>query len=101
MKYIWNAEQFSVSFREAAMRLLKWQNTDKGRDFVKQALSYFLWKWPYKRENLKMDRSETLLSIFHSFCHAGLVPTSPVLTQICIFRHDIAPYRMVRSDRNF
>ena len=58
MKYIWNAEQFSVSFREAAMRLLKWQNTDKGRDFIKQALSYFLWKWPYKRGNLKMDRPE-------------------------------------------
>jgi len=58
MKYIWNAEQFSVSFREAAMRLLKWQNTDKGRDFIKQALAYFLWKWPYKRGNLKMDRPE-------------------------------------------
>ena len=58
-------------------------------------------KWPYKRGNLKMDRPETLLLIFHSFCHAGLVPTFPVLTQICIFRHDIAPYRMVRSDRNF
>ncbi len=58
MKYIWNAEQFSVTFREAAMRLLKWQNTDKGRDFIKQALSYFLWKWPYKRGNLKMDRPE-------------------------------------------
>ncbi|MBR4558013.1 MAG: Rpn family recombination-promoting nuclease/putative transposase [Fibrobacter sp.] len=58
MKYIWNAEQFSATFREAAMRLLKWQNTDKGRDFIKQALSYFLWKWPYKRGNLKMDRPE-------------------------------------------
>ena len=58
MKYIWNAEQFSVSFREAAMRLLKWQNTDKGKDFIKQALAYFLWKWPYKRGNLKMDRPE-------------------------------------------
>jgi len=40
------------------MRLLKWQNTDKGRDFIKQALAYFLWKWPYKRGNLKMDRPE-------------------------------------------
>ncbi len=58
MKYIWNAQQFSVSFREAAMRLLKWQNTDEGRDFIKQALSYFLWKWPYKRGYLKMDRPE-------------------------------------------
>ena len=58
MKYIFNAEQFSVSFREAAMRLLKWQNTDKGKDFIKQALAYFLWKWPYKRGNLKMDRPE-------------------------------------------
>ena len=58
MKYIWNVEQFSVSFREAAMRLLKWQNTDKGKDFIKQALAYFLWKWPYKRGDLKMDRPE-------------------------------------------
>ena len=58
MKYIWNAEQFSISFREAAMRLLKWQNTDKGKEFIKQALAYFLWKWPYKRGKLKMDRPE-------------------------------------------
>jgi hypothetical protein len=58
MKYIWNAEQFEISFREAAMHLLRWQNTDKGRDFIKQALSYFFWKWPYKREDLKMDRPE-------------------------------------------
>ena len=40
------------------MHLLRWQNTDKGRDFIKQALSYFFWKWPYKREDLKMDRPE-------------------------------------------
>ena len=58
MKYIWNAEQFEISFRKAAMHLLRWQNTDKGRDFIKQALSYFFWKWPYKREDLKMDRPE-------------------------------------------
>jgi hypothetical protein len=58
MKYIWNVEQFEISFREAAMHLLKWQNTDKGRDFIKQALSYFFWKWPYKRGDLKMDRPE-------------------------------------------
>ena len=58
MKYIFNAEQFEISFREAAMHLLKWQNTDKGRNFIKQALSYFFWKWPYKRGNLKMDRPE-------------------------------------------
>ena len=38
--------------------LLKWQNTDEGRNFIKQALSYFLWKWPYKRGYLKMDRPE-------------------------------------------
>ncbi len=60
MKYIWNAEQFEISFRDAAMHLLRWQNTDKGRDFIKQALSYFFWKWPYKRGNLKMDRPEII-----------------------------------------
>ena len=60
MKYIWNAEQFEISFRDAAIHLLRWQNTDKGRDFIKQALSYFFWKWPYKREDLKMDRPEIL-----------------------------------------
>ncbi len=41
-----------------AMHLLRWQNTDKGRDFIKLALSYFFWKWPYKRGDLKMDRPE-------------------------------------------
>ena len=60
MKYIFNAEQFEISFREAAMHLLRWQNTDKGRDFIKQALSYFFWKWPYKRGDLKMDRPEII-----------------------------------------
>ena len=42
------------------MHLLRWQNTDKGRDFIKQALSYFFWKWPYKRGDLKMDRPEII-----------------------------------------
>ena len=60
MKYIFNAEQFEISFREAAMHLLRRQNTDKGRDFIKQALSYFFWKRPYKRGDLKMDRPEII-----------------------------------------
>ena len=42
------------------MHLLRWQNTDKGRNFIKQALSYFFWKWPYKRGDLKMDRPEII-----------------------------------------
>ena len=42
------------------MHLLRRQNTDKGRDFIKQALSYFFWKWPYKRGDLKMDRPEII-----------------------------------------
>ena len=53
-------EKFSVSFREAAMHLLKMQNTDEGRDFIKQSLSYFFWKWPYKSEVIKMDRPEII-----------------------------------------
>ena len=53
-------EKFSVSFREAAMHLLKMQNTDEGRDFIKQSLSYFFWKWPYKSEVIKMDSPEAI-----------------------------------------
>ena len=60
MKYIWNAEQFTVSFRDAALHLLRMQNTDEGRDFIKQSLSYFFWKWPYKSEDIKMDRPEIM-----------------------------------------
>ena len=60
MKYIWNAEQFTVSFRDAASHLLRMQNTDEGRDFIKQSLSYFFWKWPYKSEDIKMDRPEIM-----------------------------------------
>ncbi|WP_290728594.1 Rpn family recombination-promoting nuclease/putative transposase [Fibrobacter sp. UBA3629] len=60
MKYIWDMEKFSVSFREAAMHLLKMQNTEEGRDFIKQSLSYFFWKWPYKSEVIKMDRPEII-----------------------------------------
>ena len=60
MKYIWDMEKFSVSFREAAIHLLKMQNTEEGRDFIKQSLSYFFWKWPYKSEVIKMDRPEII-----------------------------------------
>lgn len=60
MRYIWDVEKFSVSFREAALHLLKMQNTDEGRDFIKQSLSYFFWKWPYKSEVIKMDSPEAL-----------------------------------------
>lgn len=60
MKYIWDVEKFSISFREAAAYLLKKQNTAEGRDFIKQSLSYFFWKWPYKSEAIKMDRPEII-----------------------------------------
>ena len=60
MKYIWDVEKFSVSYREAALHLLKMQNTDEGRIFIKQALSYFFWKWPYKSEVIKMDSPEAI-----------------------------------------
>jgi hypothetical protein len=60
MKYIWDVEKFSISFREAAKHLLKMQNTDEGRNFIKQALSYFFWKWPYKSEVIKMDSPEAI-----------------------------------------
>ena len=60
MRYIWDVEKFSVSFREAALHLLKMQNTDEGRNFIKQSLSYFFWKWPYRSEVIKMDSPEAL-----------------------------------------
>ena len=60
MKYIWDVEKFSVSFREAAKHLLKMQNSNEGKDFIKQALSYFFWKWPYKSEVIKMDSPEAI-----------------------------------------
>ena len=60
MKYIFDVENFSITFREAALHLLKMQNTDEGRDFIKQSLSYFFWKWPYKSEVIKMDSPEAI-----------------------------------------
>ena len=60
MKYIFDIEKFSISFREAAVHLLKMQNTDEGKDFIKQSLSYFFWKWPYKSEEIKMDSPEAI-----------------------------------------
>ena len=60
MKYIFDIEKFSISFREAAAHLLKMQNTDEGKDFIKQSLSYFFWKWPYKSEAIKMDSPEAI-----------------------------------------
>lgn len=60
MKYIFDIEKFSISFREAAAHLLKMQNTDEGKDFIKQSLSYFFWKWPYKSEEIKMDSPEAI-----------------------------------------
>ena len=35
-------------------------NTDEGKDFIKQALSYFFWKWPQKSEGIKMDSPEAI-----------------------------------------
>lgn len=60
MKYIFDVEKFSITFREAALHLLKMQNTDEGKDFIKQSLSYFFWKWPYKSEVIKMDSPEAI-----------------------------------------
>lgn len=60
MKYIFDVEKFSITFREAALHLLKMQNTNEGKDFIKQSLSYFFWKWPYKSEVIKMDSPEAI-----------------------------------------
>lgn len=58
LKYIFKEEQFTVSFREAAAHLLKLDRSPEGRDFIKQSLSYFLWRWPNKHKDIKMDRPE-------------------------------------------
>ena len=58
LKYIFNEEKFTVSFREAAAHLLKLDRSPEGRDFIKQSLSYFLWRWPKKQKDIKMDRPE-------------------------------------------
>lgn len=58
LKYIFKEEQFTISFREAAAHLLKLDRTPEGRDFIKQSLSYFLWRWPNKHKDIKMDRPE-------------------------------------------
>ena len=58
LKYIFDEEKFTISFREAAALLLKLDRSPEGRDFIKQSLSYFLWRWPHKHEDMKMDRPE-------------------------------------------
>lgn len=58
LKYIFKEEQFTISFREAAAHLLKLDRSPEGRDFIKQSLSYFLWRWPNKHKDIKMDRPE-------------------------------------------
>ena len=58
LKYIFNEEKFTVSFREAAAHLLKLDRSPEGRNFIKQSLSYFLWRWPNKHKDIKMDRPE-------------------------------------------
>ena len=60
MKYIWDERKFEITFPEAAKHLLKMHNTDEGKDFIKQALSYFFWKWPHKSEEIKMDSPEAI-----------------------------------------
>lgn len=58
LKYIFSEEKFTVSFREAAAHLLKLDRSPEGKDFIKQSLSYFLWRWPNKHKDIKMDRPE-------------------------------------------
>ena len=47
-----------ISFREAAAHLLKLDHSPEGKEFIRQSLSYFLWRWPNRQEDLKMDRPE-------------------------------------------
>ena len=58
LKYIFDEEKFTISFREAAAHLLKLDRSPEGRNFIKQSLSYFLWRWPNKQKDIKMDRPE-------------------------------------------
>lgn len=58
MKYIFSEAEFPVTFRQAALHLLESQNTDAGKEFIRQTLAYYAWKWPYKPEVVKVDRPE-------------------------------------------
>lgn len=58
LKYIFKEEQFTISFREAAAHLLKLDRSPEERDFIKQSLSYFLWRRSNKHKDIKMDRPE-------------------------------------------
>ena len=58
MKYIFSEAEFPVTFRQAALHLLESQNTNAGKEFIRQTLAYYAWKWPYKPEVVKVDRPE-------------------------------------------
>ena len=58
LKYIFNEKKFTVSFRKAATHLLKLDRSPEGKEFIRQSLSYFLWRWPNRQEDIKMDRPE-------------------------------------------
>ena len=58
LKYIFDEKKFTISFREAAAHLLKLDHSPEGKEFIRQSLSYFLWRWPNRQEDIKMDRPE-------------------------------------------
>lgn len=58
LKYIFDEKKFTISFRKAAAHLLKLDRSPEGKEFIRQSLSYFLWRWPNRQEDIKMDRPE-------------------------------------------
>ena len=58
LKYIFDEKKFTISVREAAAHLLKLDHSPEGKEFIRQSLSYFLWRWPNRQEDIKMDRPE-------------------------------------------
>ena len=95
MKYIWDVESFSISFREAAAQLLRVQNTDEGKEFIRQSLSYFFWKWPYRSEAIKMDSPEAIANKGYEtfgehFFNKGVADTISVLKDMGLSAEQIA-----------
>ena len=58
VKGIYNAggEQIKSTSRTVVSRPVSKETCD----FIKQALSYFFWKWPHKSEEIKMDSPEAI-----------------------------------------
>ena len=73
-------------------------------NFIKQSLSYFFWKWPYKSEAIKMDRPEIIANKGYEtfgehFYNKGVASTISVLKDMGMSAEKIAEVQ-ARIDAN-